>query len=140
MGLRSGKGMAKIKPKRKIKDSVFTNLFRDKKYLLQLYQALHPEDYGVTEENLADITLNHVLVGADYNDLGFSVRGRLIVLVESQSTWSVNIIIRAFLYLAQTYQDYFKRTGQTCMAAELCTYPARNCMLSTRVAKQIFPI
>ena len=31
-------------PKRKIKDSVFTNLFQDKKYLLQLYKALHPED------------------------------------------------------------------------------------------------
>ncbi|MCD8215420.1 MAG: hypothetical protein LUC97_07260 [Clostridiales bacterium] len=30
--------------KRKIKDSVFTKMFRQKKYLLQLYQALHPED------------------------------------------------------------------------------------------------
>ena len=30
-------------PKRKIKDSVFTNLFQDKKYLLQLYKALHPK-------------------------------------------------------------------------------------------------
>lgn len=26
------------------KDSVFTSLFREPKYLLQLYQALHPED------------------------------------------------------------------------------------------------
>ena len=32
------------------KDSVFTSLFRDPKYLLQLYQALHPEDYEVTEK------------------------------------------------------------------------------------------
>lgn len=30
--------------KRTIKDSVFTNLFKDKKYLIQLYQALHPSD------------------------------------------------------------------------------------------------
>lgn len=28
--------------KHKIKDSVFTNLFKDKKYLFQLYKALHP--------------------------------------------------------------------------------------------------
>ena len=27
-----------------IKDSVFTNLFQDKKYLIQLYKTIHPED------------------------------------------------------------------------------------------------
>ena len=31
-------------PKRKIKDMAFTNLFGNKKYLLQLYRVLHPED------------------------------------------------------------------------------------------------
>lgn len=30
--------------RRTAKDSVFCDLFRDKRYLLQLYQALHPED------------------------------------------------------------------------------------------------
>ena len=70
-------------PKRKIKDSVFTNLFQDKKYLLQLYQALHPEDSQATEEDIEDVTLKHVLVDADYNDLGFSVGNRLLILVES---------------------------------------------------------
>ena len=80
--------MVQEMPKRKIKDSVFTNLFQDKKYLLQLYRALHPEDSNVTEEEIADITIKHVLVDADYNDLGFSVGNRLIVLVESQSTWT----------------------------------------------------
>ena len=42
--------------KRTIKDSVFTDLFQDKKYLLQLYKALHPEDTDVTENDLNDIT------------------------------------------------------------------------------------
>ena len=65
-------------PKHKIKDSVFTNLFQDKKYLLQLYQVLHPEDIDVTEAEIADVTIKHVLVDADYNDLGFSVGNRLI--------------------------------------------------------------
>ena len=99
-------------PKRKIKDSVFTNLFQDKKYLLQLYKALHPEDRNVTEDEIADVTIKHVLIDADYNDLGFSVGNRLMVLVESQSTWTFNIIIRALMYLIQTYHDYFKRTNQ----------------------------
>lgn len=38
--------------KHKIKDSVFNNLFKDKKYLFQLYKALHPEDTNATEEQL----------------------------------------------------------------------------------------
>lgn len=100
--------MAQSAPKRKIKDSVFTNLFQDKKYLLRLYEALHPEDSDVTEDDIKDITIKHILVDADYNDLGFSVSGRLVILVESQSTWTLNIIIRALMYLIQTYHDYFK--------------------------------
>lgn len=42
-----------------------------------------------------------------YNDLGFLVKNRLIVLVEAQSTWSPNIVIRALIYLMSTYQEYF---------------------------------
>ena len=40
--------------KRTIKDSVFTNLFKDKKYLIQLYQALHPDDKQTTENDIKD--------------------------------------------------------------------------------------
>ncbi len=110
-------------PKRKIKDSVFTNLFQNKKYLLQLYKALHPEDNCVTEDEIADITIKHVLVDADYNDLGFSVGNRLMVLVESQSTWTFNIIIRALMYLIQTYHDYFKRTNQSLYGSKKVNMP-----------------
>ncbi len=111
------------KPKRKIKDSVFTNLFQEKKYLLQLYQALHPEDDSVTEDDIADVTMKHVLVDADYNDLGFSVGNRLMILVESQSTWTYNIIIRALMYLVQTYHDYFKRTSQNLYGSKKVNLP-----------------
>ena len=110
-------------PKRKIKDSVFTDLFQDKKYLLQLYKALHPEDTDVTEDALADITIKHVLIDGDYNDLGFSVGNRLMILVESQSTWTVNIIIRALMYLVQTYHDYFKRTNQNLYGSKKVNMP-----------------
>lgn len=115
--------MAENTPKRKIRDSVFTNLFQEKKYLLQLYKALHPEDTEVTEDEIADITLKHVLVDADYNDLGFSVGDRLMVLVESQSTWTMNIIIRALMYLMQTYHDYFRRTKQNLYGSKKVKMP-----------------
>lgn len=110
-------------PKRKIKDSVFTNLFQDRKYLLQLYKALHPEDCNVTEDEIADVTIKHVLVDADYNDLGFSVGNRLMILIESQSTWTLNIIIRALMYLIQTYHDYFKRTNQNLYGSKKVNMP-----------------
>ena len=115
--------MSESTPKRKIKDSVFTDLFQNKKYLLQLYMALHPEDSGVTEDELADITIKHVLIDGDYNDLGFSVGNRLMVLVESQSTWIYNIIIRALMYLVQTYHDYFKRTNQNLYGSKKVNMP-----------------
>ena len=115
--------MRDIKPKLTIKDSVFTNLFRDKKYLLQLYNALHRDDTSVTEDDINDVTLEHVLVDANYNDLGFSVGDRLLILVESQSTWSLNIIIRALMYLAQTYHEFFKRTKQNLYSSKPVNMP-----------------
>ena len=96
------------KVKGNVKDSIFCNLFRIKRYLLQLYQALHPEDAGMTEEGLENVTINHVFTNGIYNDLCFTAGGRLILMLGAQSTWSVNVIIRMFIYLAQTYHEYFK--------------------------------
>ena len=115
--------MAQNAPKQKIKDSVFTNLFQDKRYLLRLYKTLHPEDRGVTEDDLKDVTLKHILVDADYNDLGFSVGDRLVVMVESQSTWTLNILIRALMYLIQTYHDFFRRTKQNLYGSKKVDMP-----------------
>ena len=47
-----------------IKDSLFTNLFQDKKYLIQLSRTLHPEDTETTEDELKDITIKNILVDA----------------------------------------------------------------------------
>ena len=34
------------------------------------------------------------------------VKDKLMIFVEAQSTWSINILVRILLYLAMTYQDY----------------------------------
>lgn len=91
--------------KKNIKDSVFTKMFEDKKYLIQLYESLHPED-KITENELKIVSLESVLTNDAYNDLGFLVKDRLVILVEAQTTWSENIIVRMFIYLAKTYQEY----------------------------------
>lgn len=98
--------------KHTIKDSVFTDLFQDKKYLIQLYRTLHPEDQDTTEEQLSDITIHNILTNDVYNDVGFRVGEKLLILTEAQATWTENIAVRILIYLMVTYQDYIKKTKQ----------------------------
>lgn len=93
--------------KRTVKDSVFTSLFRNPEYLLQLYQALHPEDSEVQESDLRTVTLENIFTDSIYNDLGFIKGNKIMVLVEAQTTWTANIIIRALEYLVNSYRRYF---------------------------------
>ena len=106
-----------------VKDSVFTDLFQDKKYLLQLYKALHPEDTDTTEDGLTDITIKNVLTDNIYNDLGFMVGDKLMILTEAQSTWTMNIIIRGLMYMVQTWHDYFSRTKQNLYKSRKVSLP-----------------
>lgn len=92
--------------KRTIKDSIFTLMFKQPEYALQLYQALHPEDTDVTEADCKVVTLENILTVGEYNDLGLQVRDRLLLLVEAQSTFSVNITLRMLMYVAATYKEY----------------------------------
>ncbi len=59
-----------------------------------------------------DVTTQKVLTDGLYNDLGFRNRNRVVILTEAQSTWSVNIIVREILYLAQTWHEYIETTKQ----------------------------
>ncbi len=105
------------------KDSVFTSLFREPKYLLQLYQALHPEDHEATEDSIRNVTITNVLLDQYYNDVGFQVGEKLVILVEQQSSWSINIVVRCLLYLAQTYQEYFESTKQNVYGSKKLELP-----------------
>ena len=111
------------KPKRTAKDTVFTSLFRDKEYLLQLYQALHPEDRKTKQEDLTIVTLENIMAGGIYNDLGFQLKEKLIFLIEAQSTWTMNILVRVLMYLAKSYQDYIYRTAQNIYGSKKVTLP-----------------
>jgi hypothetical protein len=58
-----------------------------------------------------------------YNDLGFIVGDRIILFLEAQSSWTLNIIIRVLMYLAQTYYEYFQRTNQNLYRTAKVTMP-----------------
>ena len=103
-----------VKAKRTAKNSVFLDLFQDKKNLLELYKTLHPEDTDTTEDTLDIVTIDNVLTDNLYNDLGIMAgNSRLLLLLEAQASWTVNILIRILLYLAQSYHEYFERTSQS---------------------------
>lgn len=96
------------RPSRQAKDHVFVDMFNQPKYCLELFNALHPEATDITEADIQNITISHVIVDKPYNDLGFTVKDKLLVLVEAQSTWSYNNLIRLLLYFADTLLGIIK--------------------------------
>lgn len=109
--------------KRTVKDSIFTNMFNRPKYTLDLYKSLHPEDSDVSVHDIKNLTLKTILTDGQYNDLGFFVKDKLIILVEAQSTWSVNILWRHLIYLADTYKNYFHDTKASLYSSTRVTAP-----------------
>ncbi len=106
-----------------IKDSVFTSLFSDKKYILQLYKALHPEAANVTEDDITSVTLENILMAGQFNDLGFRVNDRLIILMECQNVWTSNIVIRMLLYMANTYHNYYTENEINLYSTKKANFP-----------------
>ena len=88
---------------------MFTDLFSETEYAFQLYQALHPEDTSSTANDVIVMTLESHLVNQQYNDLGFMVGDKLIILVKHQSTWSENIVVRVLMYVTDTWNKYIKQ-------------------------------
>ena len=92
--------------KRTYKDSVFCDLFRDPGRALELYRELHPDDTATTVADIDILTFKTVVVNGPYNDLGFQIGNRLIVIMEHQSTWTPNILIRALIYYVETLKRW----------------------------------
>ena len=92
--------------KRTGKDSVFTHLFSEAKYRFQLFKTLHPEIAGLKMKDVIPLTITTVVIDRPYNDLALLAGKKLLILVEAQATWSINILIRFLMYLAQIYSDY----------------------------------
>ena len=93
---------------RKYKDSVFTDLFgsdRDgKKNFLDLYNALSGSDYKLGEVSLERKIIEQALYKTFNNDVSWEINGRLIVLVEHQSTINENMPFRCLEYVTRIYE------------------------------------
>jgi hypothetical protein len=88
--------MTEAKTNRKFKDSVFTLLFSEKSSLLELYNAIENTNYGC-DTDIRITTLDDALFMEQINDISFVIDGKLVVLIEHQSTLNPNMPIRMLL-------------------------------------------
>ncbi len=95
--------------KRKYKDILFRFIFKDKKELLQLYNAINNTSY-TNPDDLFITTMEDVIYIGMKNDLSFLIANELN-LYEHQSTLNRNMPLRGLIYLAKMYESYIETHG-----------------------------
>ncbi len=121
---------------RKIKDKLFRDIFsKDKKALLQLYNALNNSDYK-NWEDLEVITIDDVLYIGMKNDLTFLLIGT-INLYEHQSTYNVNIPLRFLHYISLEYLRFVDYTAQNVYGERLIMLPTPHFVVFYNGEKEI---
>ena len=106
---------------REHKDTVFRMLYKGKKELLTLYNALNGTDYQDPEERTVTTLKNAIYFGMK-NDVSFLLDSRLM-LYEHQSTWNPNIPLRDLLYIARLLEKYVNERGKSLYSSTLIRLP-----------------
>ena len=92
---------------RRYKDSVFVDFFGEDKNakanFLALYNALHGTELDASAE-LEPLRLEQVMYMAFRNDIAYLIDGKIIALVEHQSTINANMPLRFLQYAARLYE------------------------------------
>ena len=95
-----------MKPKRTYKDSLFRDIFNNKKRLQALYHALTGKHALLKDIRIT--TLRGTFFDDVKNDISFLVGNLFIVLLEHQSTLSPNMPVRMLWYVAKLYRQYLE--------------------------------
>ena len=119
--------MAENKIQRNYKDSLFRMIFREKKELLTLYNALNHSDYQ-NEEELIINTVENILYMGMKNDVSFLIEESLN-LYEAQSTWNPNMPLRDVFYLAELYKGYVEENHLDIYSEKLLKLPIPRCIV-----------
>ena len=101
--------MSQNNVQRPYKDSLFRMIFREKKELLSLYNAINQSDYQNPEELEVNVLEDVIYMGMK-NDVSFII-GDYMNLYEAQSTWNPNMPLRGVFYFSQLYQGYVAEKG-----------------------------
>ena len=91
----------------KYKDTIFRMLYKEKKNLLSLYNAVNGKNY-TNPDDLQVVTLENAIYLGMKNDLAFILDMNLY-LYEHQSTYNPNIPLRNLFYIADEYQKLVVR-------------------------------
>lgn len=91
------------KENREIKSGVFADLFGDdekdgKKNFLALYNAIHDTNLKLNETQIEQKKIPQAIIKTFYNDVSMLINGKLIVLIEHQSTPNKNMPLRCLEY------------------------------------------
>ncbi|MDR0515631.1 MAG: Rpn family recombination-promoting nuclease/putative transposase [Fibromonadaceae bacterium] len=85
------------------KASAFSLLFSNKKNLVEVYNAINGTSYPENTE-VEIITLSDALFLEQLNDIAFVIDGKLVVLIEHQSTINENMPLRMLMYMGREYE------------------------------------
>ena len=99
----------KARIKRTFKARIFEMVFRNRKELLQLYNAVNGTDYR-NPELLEINTLENAVYMSMHNDLSFIIDLRLN-LYEHQSTYNPNLPLRDLMYVSDLYSEITKNAN-----------------------------
>ncbi len=88
---------------RQYKARIFEMLYEDKKELLDLYNAINETDYRDPDQ-LEINTLKNAIYMSMHNDISFVI-GSVVSLYEHQSSFSPNLPLRFFFYMADVYSS-----------------------------------
>ncbi len=105
----------------KFKNSLFTTLFSDPSILRELYCALGGVSLPPDTPVLIN-TLENVLYMDFNNDISFEIGGKLVVLIEHQSTINPNIALRLLIYITRILEK--KTKGSTLYSKKRLTIPS----------------
>ena len=92
---------------REYKSTVFAQLFKDKKKLLSLYNALNNSNY-TDDDDLEIVTLENAIYMSMKNDLAFLLDCKLH-LYEHQSTPNPNMPLRDLFYVSKEYEKLINK-------------------------------
>ena len=100
--------MTQEKTNRNYKDSVFVDLFAHdvtaKENFISLYNALHGTNLNVKTTDIQPVMLEQVLYMKYYNDIAMLIDGKIVILIEHQSTINQNMPFRFLEYIARIYE------------------------------------
>ena len=104
---------------RNYKDTLFRFILKDKRKLLEVYNALNGTSYD-NPDDLEIYTLENVIYMGVKNDVSF-ILGSELSLYEQQATFNPNMPLRDLIYVTKQFEKYI--AGNSIYSSQLVRIP-----------------